>query len=403
MSEVLVPAPSVPPPPAAEAVLRFLESTGKRAEAEFYLRLFRNLPKESFAIVLPGAPVIRQGLSGFVEQLRFLTELGLSAPLVLGLLDPASADASAVRLLRRLEQVGVSAERVAVGSGAAAAITTQLRAGVLPVIALDQAEDAARQRWVSELAAQLGTRKLALIRRRGGFALQGERRMARAETWQLALEGNTLSLVNLKTDAELLHGELLGKLDRELLSLAQELVMRVDGLMVSVTSPLDLLRELFTVRGAGTLIKRGSEIARHDSYGSVERSRLSGLFEASFERKLGAGFFGAEPRAVYVEQEYRGAAVVCDTPIAPYLSKFAVEPAARGEGVGRDLWTHLTRDFPRLFWRTRADNPTRAWYVSVCDTMVRRERWHIFLRGTEPDQIPAAVRYAEALGDDFES
>jgi acetylglutamate kinase len=269
-------------------------------------------------------------------------------------------------------------------------------------VALDSAEAAQRQRWVSDLAAQLCTRKVALIRRRGGFTLQSERRVSRAEKWQLALEGNTLSLVNLKTDAELLHGELLGKLDRELLSLAQEILLRVGGLMVSVTSPLDLLRELFTVRGAGTLIKQGSEINRYDSYRDVDQQRLAALFDTSFERKLGGEFFAAAPRVVYVEQDYRGAAVVTDTPIAPYLSKFAVEPAARGEGMGRDLWTHLSRDFPTLFWRTRADNPTRAWYTSVCDTLVRRDRWHVFLRGIEPEQIAPAVRYAEALGDDFE-
>ena len=39
---------------AAEAVLTFLESVGRRSEAEFYLRLFLKLPPESFGIIAPG-------------------------------------------------------------------------------------------------------------------------------------------------------------------------------------------------------------------------------------------------------------------------------------------------------------------------------------------------------------
>ena len=41
-------------PDAAGVVLTFLESVGRRSEAELYLKLFRELPKESFAIIAPG-------------------------------------------------------------------------------------------------------------------------------------------------------------------------------------------------------------------------------------------------------------------------------------------------------------------------------------------------------------
>ena len=396
----MIPSPA-PPPPAAEAVLRFLESAGKRGEAEFYLQLFRNLPKESFAITLPGAAVVRQGLAGFVEQLRFLSELGLTTPVVLGLLDPATSAASADRLLQRLEQVGVTAARYDAASVDANSLAAHLKSGTTPVVVLSAPDPAARLSWLARVAADLGTRKLVLVRWRGGFVLRGERRVAHATKWRLALDGNTLSLVNLKTDAELLHGTLLGKTDRHLLSLAQELMAEASGLTINVTSPMDLLRELFTVRGAGTLIKPGSDIQRHDSFEGLDEDRLAQIFEQSFDRRLDRSFFRSSPQAVYVEQDYRGAAVVCASPNGPYLSKFAVVPAARGDGLGRDLWTQLTRDFERLFWRTRADNPARSWYLPVCDAMVRRDPWYIFLRGLSPDEIPTAVSYVESLNDDF--
>src|SRR5262249_42203292 len=128
-------------------------------------------------------------------------------------------------------------------------------------------------------------------------------------------------------------------------------------LTVSVTSPLDLLRELFTVKGAGTLVRKGSHITRHLAWAAVDRARLVAVVEESFGRPLVAGFDERPVLAVYVADEYRGAAVVTPAPLAPYLSKFAVGTVSRGEGVGRDLWRAMEGDFPRLFWRSRAANP----------------------------------------------
>ncbi|HLV66056.1 MAG TPA: hypothetical protein VKY73_09585, partial [Polyangiaceae bacterium] len=95
------------PPSAAEVVLTFLESVGRRSEAELYLRLFHQLPKESFALIAPGGPVVRYGAGALVEQLRLLAELDLFAPLVLGLFDPESVAASLERLGRALPSVGL--------------------------------------------------------------------------------------------------------------------------------------------------------------------------------------------------------------------------------------------------------------------------------------------------------
>jgi len=92
---------SIPPPPilpaTVEAVLTFLDSVGRRSEAELYLRLFREVPRESFAIIaLESASVSTQGAS-LAEQLRFLANLGLYAPIVIGIAEPASARAAADR------------------------------------------------------------------------------------------------------------------------------------------------------------------------------------------------------------------------------------------------------------------------------------------------------------------
>jgi acetylglutamate kinase len=170
---------------------------------------------------------------------------------------------------------------------------------------------------------------------------------------------------------------------------------------VSVTSPLTLLRELFTVRGAGTLVKSGSVIERSSDYRGIRLERLRALLESSFERPLRAGFFERPPSSVYLETEYRGVAILEPSEVAPYLSKLAVEPLARGEGMGQDLWQALTRDHSALVWRSRPNNPIAHWYAGACDGLVRLPRWHVFWRGVSVDRVPRAVDEALARPNDF--
>jgi acetylglutamate kinase len=170
---------------------------------------------------------------------------------------------------------------------------------------------------------------------------------------------------------------------------------------VSVTSPLDLLRELFTVKGAGTLIRRGSTVRRHATYDEVDRTRLEELIERAFSRDLSPAFFARPALSIYVADDYRGAAVMTPTELGPYLSKFAVDVAARGEGIGRDLWQALTRDYPAFFWRSRATNPITPWYIQQADGMLRADPWVIFWRGLAPTDLPAAITWAQSAPIDL--
>lgn len=385
----------------AEVVLTFLESVGRRSEAELYLRLFRKLPKESFAIIAPGGPVVREGLGSLVEQLRFLADLKLFAPVLLGLFDPENALASAERLVKRLSSVGLVGCPFDMGEADLVdKLTAELRAERVPVLYFTSREgvgSAERLQALGALTRALDTRKLVLLRRRGGIAL------LRGAPPDRRRPDGRVSVINLRTDLDLLKPQKLGKRDSELVQTAQSLIDSQDPtpLLVSVTSPWNLLKELFTVRGAGTLIKRGSEIESRPNYSGDDVARLTELFERSFGRSLSLGFFERPPLRVYVEAGYRGAAILHPEEPAPYLSKFAVEPEAQGEGLGNDLWQAIGSDFPSFFWRARPDNPINSWYQTVCDGMVRLPRWTVFFRGIEPTKIAAAVARADELPPDF--
>ncbi len=395
-------------PSAAEAVLTFLESVGRRSEAELYLRLFKQLPKESFAIIAPANSAVRQGLASFVEELRFLADLGLSAPIVLGLFDPAASAQLEPRLVRRLEKALLApASHFAHEPDLDVRLRDELTRGLTPVILFapdDGADTRARVGMLAKLAASLAVRKLVLVRRRGSLKLAGDKRELIAQANLLEVSAGAVSLVNLRTDAELLLGQkLLRREDAELLELVREFLDAVEphAPLVSITSPISLLTELFTVKGGGTLVKRGSAIRRLESYEHADVPRLEALLEASFGLQLKPEFFSRPPLAVFVEEDHRSAAILEPKDVAPYLSKFAVDPVAQGEGMGRDLWQAIAREFPRMFWRTRATNPVSSWYLMVCDGMLRLSDWHVFWRGIGPELVPRIVEAALGIEDDF--
>jgi len=395
-------------PNAAEVVLTFLESVGRRSEAELYLRLFRKLPKESFALIAPGGPVVREGGGALVEQLHFLAELGLYAPLVLGLFDPESAAAGAERLFKRLPSAGLSPTlHDADEPELVETLRRELRSERLPIVTFLPDPNRGLNERLAALAALahgLDTRKIVLLRRRGGIPARADRPIQLAPGHTLSASGGWVSVINLRTDREpLLAAKRLAKRDLELIEGAHTLVRAVgmSSLLVSLTSPLNLLKELFTVKGAGTLIKAGTEILRRDSYAEVDTGRIRQLLEESFGRPLAPDFFEQPPLAVFFEASYRGAAILHSKPPAPYLTKFAVMPEAQGEGIGHDLWHALERDFPRIFWRARPENPIAAWYQAECDGMLRRPGWNIYFRGLEPEVIPELVVHAEAIPSDF--
>src|SRR5262249_30849123 len=297
--------------------------------------------------VSPG--VMRHAAEAVAVELRFLAALGLVPVVLLGVVDPAEAPTHAARLARRLErdQVPAAAFVPAPVEGTAAA-----RSGILPIVPFSAADD--RVAALGAFLAALATRKLIFVTRRGGFQ-QG---------------GALLSIVNLTSDTEaLLRGRDLTAAEKALLRDARRLVFDLvpHKLVVSVTSPFNLLRELFTVKGAGTLLRRGAVIHAHAGLGAIDRDRLRGLLTSAFGRKPLDEALARPVDEVYLVDDYRGIAVIVRTPLGSYLTKFAVDQEAQGEGLGRDLWDAVAADHPVLFWRARHDNPINAWYGKLAD------------------------------------
>jgi acetylglutamate kinase len=380
-----------------EIIQRFLESVGQKADVDLYLKLFRSQRKESFAILAAGAQIVRSALDPVHFDLRILTGLGLVPSVILGLFEPKDADRQAQRVSDWLIEDAVPARIVQAGAEMGAetieAVRTAIGGGEIPLVSLEAARELTvdkRFRLLATLAQALETRKVVFLSRRAGLEPQSG--------------GRHLDVVNLTTDYERLMAS--GGFSRgqaTLLRQTKQLLELVPHRMTAtVVNPLQLLRELFTVSGGGTLVRRGSRIDAHASWDALDQVRARGLFESAFGRPLRAGFFAEPVERLYLEDNYRGIAVVRQTKVGPYLTKFAVDRQAQGEGIGTELWSVLTRDFPSFFWRSRPANPITPWYVKQCEGMARFPEWHVFWRGLAVEAIQPAIEQALAAPVDLD-
>jgi acetylglutamate kinase len=378
---------------------------GLRSETELYVKLFRRLPKQSFALVAPQRTVLHENLGALAEQLGFLSKLGLHAPVLLNAFDSGAQEGDRELVVEYLREVGVLAESFE-ASAPTEQVSDALRSDRVPVLLLDE-QDAAST--VVRLARGLSSRKLVVLRREGGIGPNGLSRIELSPGHVVEGHASGIGVINLRSDYDaLVRSPHLDAEDAELLDRIRRLLDHIAegggaSAMLSVASPLSLLKELFTVRGAGTLVKRGAAINVFEGYQGVDLPRLRDLLESAFERRLVPQFAERTPLRVFVEEDYRGVALLEQGDPGAFLSKFAVQAVARGEGLGQDLLWAIVREHPAVYWRSRPDNPINPWYQTVCDGMQRGLRWHVYWRGIAAHHLERIIRDAEARPADFEA
>lgn len=372
-----------------ELVLRFMDSVGHKRDAETYLKIFTAQKPESFAIIVLDEEVITEDLDAVIFDLRYLIKLSLFPVVLLH----ASADT-----LRKLEVESYFQKAKLAVSLLSSELTpleklefiqSRVKRNTLALIPVDTDENIFSE--VGKLAGTLKTKKIIFLKRAGGIVNQ--------KTQSL------VSLINLRFEKDTLLGDgTLTQEDERLLQLSDELIHHcTHKLFVSFVSPINLLRELFTVKGAGSLVQLGSQINYSRSWSDINKDGLKILLQTSFEKQIKPEFISSAIDHFYIEEHYQGAALLADVEGMSYLSKFAVGTEARGLGIGRDLWSAVIKSHPRIFWRSDPDNFITNWYVKQCDGMHKTPRWSVFWKGVEPARITAAIDYVQGQGEDFEA
>ncbi|QQR89547.1 MAG: hypothetical protein IPJ88_15320 [Myxococcales bacterium] len=368
----------------AEAMQRFLQSVAPPGEAEFYLKLFHEQKSDCFAVISVQRGVAEDALEAVALDLKVLSLLGLFPLVVVGL---DSKQASSARRAQKLEslllQSEVAAEFCKTDLEAA---KRALKNESIPLLVIDESEDPKER--IAVFIKELRAKKLVFLHRRGAI-VQGQERVPALRLDQL--------------DSFVQALPTLGSEQRSMLELSKAWIEQSEGrrFLVAITSPLELLRELFSIKGAGTLLRWGSSITRHTNFSALDSAALNQIIEASFARRLDDAFWEKQKGVLYLEENFRGLALMRCTPLGDYLDKFAVTKDARGEGVGGDLWQAVVAQHKGFFWRARPDNPILPWYQKHCDGMQRSNNWWVFWRGLPAVHTAELVAFADFKPSDF--
>ena len=406
-------------------VLELLAQLGSSREARQYLKEFSSVDELRFAVVKVGGRILLDQLDELASALAFLHRLGLrpvvlhgAGPQVDEALSKAGVEskkhdglrvtcesvmsvarpviyAQNMKLVEALEQKGIRARGIAHGIfqcdyldreklGLVGEITgvnlealhSAVRGGALPVLTcLGESESGQVLNINADIAAAelvraIRPHKIIFLTPTGGL---------------LDRNGRVISAISLDNDYESLmkepwvHSGMRLKL--------QQINGMLSGLerdaSVSITSADQLTRELFTYRGAGTLVRKGEEVRVYETPDAEVLGQVVKRVESSFGRTLRDDWApGLHEPLVLLSESTRAAAVVVEgLDGIPYLDKFIVTRDAQGEGLGAAMWQVMRARFPKMYWRAKASNPVTGWYFQQADSSYRQDKWVVFTIG----------------------
>ncbi|MDP2956778.1 MAG: acetylglutamate kinase [Longimicrobiales bacterium] len=419
-------------------IVRLLSSMASAKEIQLYLKRFSQLDADRFAVVKVGGAILRDDLDALVSSLAFLQQVGLTPIVIHGAgpqLDEEMAAAGIqktvvdglrytspeglavvrrvtqrenLKLVEALQAVGVRATSILSGTFESdlldrerfglvgkvvrvdiAAIEAAISADSIPVIASlgetpgGQILNVNADWSANELVKRMQPYKIIFLTGTGGI---------------LDERGRLIESISLSTQYDhlmsqpWLHSGMRVKLEQ-----IRDLLMDLPhSSSLSITTPDEMAKELFTHRGSGTLVRRGEQIWSFPTWDGVDLERLRALIESSFGRRLSPDYFETtDPMLVYVSEHYRAAIVLTRAGELTYMDKFAVVEDAQGEGLGRAMWDVMREDNPRLFWRSRRGNAINEFYFANADGARKEATWTVFWYGlTEWSDIHFAMEHA---------
>ncbi|RKQ71682.1 acetylglutamate kinase [Litorimonas taeanensis] len=374
--------------PVRQTVLTSLAAIGAKREAKFYAELFARQEAERFALIVIDPRCLKNPLlESLISSMKLLFDLGLSPILLVGAMDE---DRTAVkfqsqRLSRELDQASVRSTKLNTRTyGLIPDVRAKARSGRLPI--LEMTEKGGAMNLVA-LVRELDPNKVIFLQPSGGLVRNGERiRNLDTESlghWQ-------------ESDGVLSDGQ------KRFLSFVADIDAEDPGYRsYIIASPLNLLPELFTTKGSGTLIRRKANIISHLDYSNLDEKKLRCSIEDAFGKTLSTSYFNSDITSAYIEKDYRGGAIFAKAGELTYLSKFWVVENARGEGLAKDIWDKMTGNTKSFYWRSKLTNPFNDWYMRKCEGMQIVGEWRVFWLGLKYDQVSIAITQATAEAEDF--
>ncbi|MCB1141930.1 MAG: hypothetical protein H7A24_05230 [Leptospiraceae bacterium] len=371
---------------------RFFEISGDSIDSLVYLKSFRSLPKESFAVISIDYETLKDTGESFWFDLKLFTRLDLFPILHLSeesyryLLDQFadSNEYSDESPTTNLNIQKIPSDKIYDLEG----IRKIIDLGVLPVFISDNffPENGAHLQEFKKFLSILRIQKLVFLHSKRLF---------------LGENSEPVNLINLKKIDENFVSRFSG-MEKEYFKIFPDLLSRSETNLkgINITTPVSLFKELFTIKGSGTLFRLGSDIRVLDR-GSIEIDKIRKLLEIAFKKKVKEEFLNSDWEKIFLESDYRGAAILRNTEFGIMLSKFSVDEIARGEGIGREIWDEMTEKYHSFYWRAKKGNPINKWYIKVSDGMIKLEKWNMFWIGIDLEILPGIANYLSELPGDF--
>jgi len=419
-------------------ILRLLSGMASAREIQLYLKRFSQLDADRFAVVKVGGAILRDQMDELVSSLAFLQQVGLT-PIVIHGAGPQLDDEMAAAGIKKKVVDGLRCTtpeglavvrrvsqrenfRLVEALQAMGVRATPIHAGVFESSFLDQDRygfvGRVERVHISGIEAAIGADSIPVItalgETAGGQILNvnadwaANELIKKMEPYKIIFltgtggildeRGKLIESISLSTQYEhlmaqpWLHSGMRVKLEQ-----IHDLLMSLPpSSSLSITTPDEMAKELFTHRGSGTLVRRGEAVLEHDSWDSLDSERLRGLIESSFGRRLTADYFETTtPYRVYLSEHYRAAIVLLRDGELTYMDKFAVVDDAQGEGLGRAIWDVMRAENPSLFWRSRRGNGVNDFYFANAEGTRKEGSWTVFWYGMDEwDVIRGAVRRA---------
>jgi hypothetical protein len=368
--------------------IRSLQGAGLVHDAELFLDRFRSEPGEfRLAIIADGADETLSA-EAMIPALRYLSSQHIGVVILSGLHDRVSSTIPS--FLARLNELGAINRQLDVGSATSwkDAVLAPPGSGIAALNIRNIKDEADVPATIQRLH-EIGCRKIIILEAEGILCRNDELIgiVAFPEgfdpvPWISEVEERQQPAARL--------------------ALAMATLAENQGISVSLASPINMLAELFTVRGSGTLFRPQARFVTFQTPDADRERELCNVVERAFGRTLVDRAFAAASQARgIIEAQARAATLLIPTPLGDYMSKFAVIREAQGTGIGAELWAKICATSGKMFWRSKNANPVNSWYARVAEGMIREGEWIFFWKGLRVSEIENAKQLALSLPEDF--
>ena len=177
---------------------------------------------------------------------------------------------------------------------------------------------------------------------------------------------------------------------------------------VAVISASSLQKELFTDSGAGTLIRRGYKLFKHDNIEKIGADRFRQVVHdrdpevlAGFQSVTGVlSDLKKTPYTVYGDEPLDVVAIVSHPEgEVPVMTKMLSSRGGVLNNVVDNVFNAIKKDHRKLFWTAPADDENRAWHFERADGSFTRAGKSLFWYGVQDvAEVEKIIKDYEAKG-----